>query len=186
MDDRKINSPERIAIEFVEAWNRRDAAGIASLFDDHADFVNVAGLWWHDRLAIERAHSYGLSTIFENSTLRLTIYRVRYVTDNVALVHARMRLTGQSPVDDIVSPGPRTTVFLFVAHKSENGSWSCAAAQNTDIVHGMETNVVDDFGNVRPADYRNRDNNNPDVIEQVGTGSFPASDPPSWTGTTAS
>lgn len=186
MNHRIINSPERIAIEFVEAWNRRDAAGIASLFDDSADFVNVAGLWWHDRASIEKAHAYGLSRIFEKSTLHLTIYRVRYVTESVALVHARMRLTGQSPVDDVVSPGARTSVFMFVAHKSANGNWSCAAAQNTDIVRGMETNVVDDKGNLRAANYRNRESDDRDIVEQAGASSFPASDPPSWTGTAAS
>ena len=44
---------------------------IAALFDPDAEFVNVVGLWWHDREAIRRAHAYGLTRIFQHSTLRI-------------------------------------------------------------------------------------------------------------------
>lgn len=151
-----IDSPERIPAAFVEAWNRRDADGIAALFDDDAEFVNVTGLWWHDREAIRRAHAYGLTRIFDRSTLRLGVVRVKHLSGDVAVVHARMTLTGQSPVAGVAKPGTRTNIFSFVVHRSPRG-WSCASAHNTDVVPNMETNVVDADGRLRAADYRERD-----------------------------
>lgn len=148
-----LDAPESIPAVFVEAWNRRDPDKLASIFDEDAEFVNVAGLWWHDREAIRRAHAYGLERIFNRSTLTLGTTRVRRLGGDVAVVHARMRLEGQTPVGDVARPGTRSNVFTFVVRKTPEG-WSCAAAHNTDVVPHMETNVVDEDGRLRPADYR--------------------------------
>lgn len=148
-----LDAPESIPVVFVEAWNRRDPDKLASIFDEDAEFVNVVGLWWHDREAIRRAHAYGLERIFDRSTLRLGVIRVKRLSDDAAVVHARMRLEGQTPVGDAADPGTRTNVFTFVVHRTPDG-WSCAAAHNTDVVPGMETLVVDAGGRLRPADYR--------------------------------
>ena len=138
---------------FAAAWNARDADGIAALFDEDAEFVNVVGLWWHDRAAIERAHAYGFERIFPDSTLELVRVKVKRLRADVAVVHARMRLTGQTSVAGVEAPRPRTNVFTFVVHRTAGG-WRCAAAHNTDVVPGVETNVVDESGRLRPVDYR--------------------------------
>ena len=148
-----FDRPERLPEIWVAAWNRRDPETLAALFDADAEFVNVTGLWWHDRAAILRAHRYGLSVIFRDSTLSLLRVTVKRLRDDVAVVHAKMRLTGQTPVAGIAQPRARTTVFSFVVHRTD-GRWSCASAQNTDVVPGMETNVVDDEGSFRSVDYR--------------------------------
>lgn len=153
MDYTPLDRPESIPAVFVEAWNRRDADGIAALFDDDAEFVNVTGLWWHDREAIRRAHAYGLERIFNRSTLRLGAVRVKRLADDVAVVHARMTLSGQTAAGDVARPGTRTNIFSFVVHRTPDG-WRCASAHNTDVVPGMETNVVDDEGRLRSVDYR--------------------------------
>ena len=148
-----LDTPESIPAAFVEAWARRDADALAALFDADAEFVNVTGLWWHDRQAIRKAHAYGLETIFSQSTLRVGSTRVKYLADDIAVVHARMSLSGQSAVGDVAQPGTRHNIFSFVVHKTPDG-WRCASAQNTDIVPGMETNVVDAQGRLRSVDYR--------------------------------
>ena len=153
MDDAPLDSPERLPHAFAAAWNRRDARALAALFDADAEFVNVVGLWWHGRAAIEHAHAYGLARIFDRSTLEVARVKVKPLGDDVAVVHARMRLAGQTPVAGVERPRPRTTVFTFVARRTPGG-WSCAAAQNTDVVPGMETNVVDEAGRLHAADYR--------------------------------
>ena len=150
-----VDAPERIPALFAEAWNARDPDGIAALFDEDAEFVNVVGLWWHDREAIRQAHAYGLTRIFDRSTLRVGAVRVKRLSDDVAVVHARMHLEAQTPVGDVVRPRARTNVFTFVARRTPDG-WRCAAAHNTDVVPGAETNVVDDAGRLRGADYRPR------------------------------
>jgi uncharacterized protein (TIGR02246 family) len=145
--------PEHIARLFVEAWNARDANAIAELFDEDADFVNVAGLWWHDRDAIRQAHAYGLERIFKHSTLTIVEIRVKPLGDDVAVVHARMSLAGQTPIGNVTHPGPRANVFSFVAHRVGTG-WRCAAAHNTDVVPHMETNIADESGTLTSANYR--------------------------------
>ena len=147
------DQPESIPQRFIEAWNQRDAKQLAALFDEEAEFVNVTGLWWHRREAIEQAHDYGLRTIFNQSTLSIIQTKVRYLAENVAVVHAKMKLTGQTPTTEVSSPGVRRTIFTFVVHR-EGEQWSCAAAQNTDIVPAMETHVRDEAGNLIPIDYR--------------------------------
>jgi len=151
-----LDQPERVPEVFVEAWNRRDARQIAALFDPGADFVNVTGLWWTNRAAIEKAHDYGLRTIFNNSTLTIIRTKVKYLNEDIAVVHAKMKLVGQTPTFEVANPGVRRTIFTFVVHQSE-GEWSCTAAQNTDIVPTMETHVRDEQGQLSAVDYRKSD-----------------------------
>lgn len=151
MSDPVAAHPAQVATLFTEAWNRRDPDALAALFDEDAEFVNVVGLWWHDREAIRRAHAYGLAHLFEHSSLRVVQTRVKHLSDAVAVVHARMRLEGQTPIDGVAAPGPRTNVFTFVVHRVDEGTgWRCAAAHNTDVVPHRETWVHDADGQLRP------------------------------------
>lgn len=155
MDYSPLDSPESIPKVFTEAWNNRDAKKIASLFDDDAEFINVTGLWWHNRKAIEKAHDYGLRTIFNHSTLTLIRTKVKYLNKDIAVVQAKMKLVGQTPIGDVVSPEQRRNLFTFVVHQVGR-CWSCASAQNTDIIPNMETQVRDENGHLIPVDYRKK------------------------------
>ena len=146
--------PQQIPSLFAEAWNSRDPDSLASLFEDDAEFVNVTGLWWHDRAAILKAHAYGLERIFSESKLSINETRVKQLSQDVAVVHARMTLSGQTPIGKIKQPGSRTNVFSFVTRRVGDG-WLCASAHNTDVVPHMETNIVDDDGAFRAANYQN-------------------------------
>lgn len=72
-----FDRPEDLPQLFVRAWNERWAETIAGLFAENAEFINVVGLWWHDRQAIFKAHDYGLKTIFNHSTLEVRQTKVR-------------------------------------------------------------------------------------------------------------
>lgn len=154
MANRRAQTPEAIPKLFVEAWNARDPDAIAALFDDDAEFVNVTGLWWHDRESIRGAHAYGLDRIFNESHLETVTVRVRWLSDDVAIVHAKMRLTGQTPIEGAGRPRPRRTIFSFTVQRREDGTWSCASAHNTDVVPGAETNMIDEEGRFRHVSYR--------------------------------
>lgn len=148
-----LKKPEDLPEKWVEAWNNRDAVAIANLFTEEAEFVNVVGLWWHDRKAIWKAHDYGLRVIFDNSDIQIRKVTVKKVTDDVAVVHARMKLTGQTAIDENADPGERKNVFSFVMKKETKG-WVCVSAHNTDVVPGKETNIIDESGKVKSVDYR--------------------------------
>lgn len=144
-------TPEDIPRRFADAWNRRDAQGLAALFAEDADFVNVVGLWWEDRGAIERAHHYGLTTFFRQSEIAARRVKVRRVGDDIAIIHTRWRLTGQLDRDGH-RLDPRTAIMVFVARRNSTG-WTVLAAHNVDSVPGAETNAVRD-GATAPVDYR--------------------------------
>lgn len=154
----EADSPESIPMIFIEAWNQRDASKLASLFDKDAEFINVTGLWWHNRAAIEKAHDYGLRTIFNQSTLKLIRTKVKYLTDDIAVVQSKMKLIGQTPTDEVSNPGIRRNIFTFVVHQS-GGKWACTSAHNTDIVPNMETHVRDKKGELKAVDYRKSNDN---------------------------
>lgn len=146
-----ITEPEEIPTRFAEGWNERDADKIAAIFEQDADFINVVGIWWENRDDIRKAHDYGLRVIFKDSKLKVGKVKVKHPAETVAVIHARMLLSGQSNVAGQTLQN-RQTLFMFVAHKNNNG-WCCVSAQNTDIVPGKETNANID-GSLKSVDYR--------------------------------
>ena len=146
-----LPDPQDMPDAFRDAWMARDADRLAALFAEDADFVNVVGLWWHDRPAIAAAHRYGLRTFFARSTLRIGRRGIRRIGTEAAVVHARMTLSGQRDRDGAPLPD-RRTVISFVMARAPCG-WHCVAAQNTDIHDNAETMIPGPDGPM-PADYR--------------------------------
>ena len=89
------SSPEDIPVLFARAWNDRDPDALALLFDEDAEFVNVTGLCWHDRESIRKAHADGLERVVDKSTLATGETKVKLLSPEVAVVHARMTLSGE-------------------------------------------------------------------------------------------
>jgi uncharacterized protein (TIGR02246 family) len=141
-------TPGVIPSLFVEAWNTRDPDALASLFDENAEFVNATGLWWHDRTSIRAAYAHGLARNLNDSSLAADEIRVKGLSADVAVVHARMTLSGQTSVGAVERPESRTSIVSFVVHRTGD-RWRCAAAHSTDVIPQMETNVVDDDGAYR-------------------------------------
>lgn len=147
-----IKKPQEIAERFAEAWNRYDAKQIANLFFEKADFVNVTGKWWDNKEDIFKAHDFGFRVIFKESHLEVITVKEKILSDDVAVVHARVRVSGQEK-KETAKAGKRETMFLFVVRKSE-GQWLCESAQNTDIIFGKQTNIRDDKGELKSVSYK--------------------------------
>ncbi len=146
-----LDTAEAFGLAFVNAWMARDGAALAALFAEDADFVNVVGIWWEDRKAIEKAHQYALDSFFGDSRLSLARVKQRVLGPDHVLLHLRLRLSGQrtpqgQPAAD------RTTILSVVLERRDNG-WLAVSAQNTDIVLGAETFVASKDG-LSPQDYR--------------------------------
>lgn len=84
-----MKHPEDIVRGWEEAWNAADADALAELFAEDAEFVNVVGLWWHDRERIRLSHAFGFSTIFPDSVITMGTPRVRLVGERAATVHSK-------------------------------------------------------------------------------------------------
>lgn len=125
-------SPDDLPALFAGAWNRHDMAALAGLFAEDADFVNVVGIWWRDRRAIEEAHAFAHRTFFRNSRLQIDEAAVKHLRPDLATVHSTWTLYGQEEPDGRAG-APRRGVLLLVASHEADG-WRIRTAQNTDIV----------------------------------------------------
>jgi len=125
-------SAKAVAVAFVDDWNRHDMKSFANLFAEDADFVNVIGLWWHGRAEIHKAHEAIHATRMKNSKLVATETAVRVLRPDVAVVHVRWQLSGDTGIDGMSLP-LRQGILSFVT-VSSGGQWLVSSAQNTDIV----------------------------------------------------
>lgn len=141
-----MENPQDVVGAWERAWNAADADAIADLFVADAEFVNVVGLWWHDRENIRGAHAFGFAKIFPNSRMRMEEPRVRLIGTGAAVVQSKWHLTGQvSPQGEPLAE--RSGIFTFVLEQQETG-WITVAAHNTDIEPGKQTraNTEDGLG----------------------------------------
>lgn len=154
MKYKPVRNANEVVDRFAEAWNNNNPDGIANLFYEHADFVNVTGKWWDNKTDIWKAHDFGLRVIFQHSKLEILKVKEKLLSKDVAVVHARIQVTGQTEKDGETA-GKRETMFLFVLRK-ENGIWLCESAQNTDIIFGKQTNIRDEKGNLKAVNYKEK------------------------------
>jgi uncharacterized protein (TIGR02246 family) len=135
------SSPEVIPSLFARAWNDRDSDALANLFDEDAEFVNIAGLCWHDRESIRKAHAGGVEDIFNKQRLATGETKVKLLSPGVAVVHARMTLSGEQAAEG----EPRPTVVSFVLHRAGD-RWLCASAHHTDVLPNTTTPALGQTG----------------------------------------
>lgn len=154
-----LNRPDDVAQAFAHAWSTANADGIAGLFVEDADFVNVVGIWWNTREQIRQGHTYGFKYMFPNSVMTLNKVIGRALGEDHSVVHAAWSMTGQ--ITPAGGPsGARSGIFSFVMAKQPAGNWLAVSAHNTDIVPGAQTHVASD-GTLRPESYKQRTTLNP-------------------------
>jgi uncharacterized protein (TIGR02246 family) len=117
--------------EFIDSWNQHDMRRLAALFAEDADFVDVFGNWFKDRLAIEQALSQRHATVFKDSLFTQRDFAVRFVKPDLAIVHLVIELRGAIDRQGQRLPpglGVITSVILSAA-----GRWQIIALQNTAV-----------------------------------------------------
>src|SRR5437660_1124337 len=123
----EAQSGDEAAIRKIEqmwddAWNRHDAKALAGLLAEDADFVNVNGTWHKGRAAFERlmvATHQGV--VFKDSTRTTVETDVKFLTPDIAVVHARWKISGDKNLDGTARE-PRNGVMTRVVAKRD-GRW---------------------------------------------------------------
>jgi uncharacterized protein (TIGR02246 family) len=113
-----------VIANLMRAWNVHDMHAFAEQFTDDASFVNVNGSWLRNAAQIEESHKVVHSTIFKASNAVITPAQVRFPQPDVAVVHAKWQITGDSR-----RPEPRDYVMTLVLRR-QSGAWKILAAQN--------------------------------------------------------
>ena len=111
------------------AWNKHDAAAMDQSFVEDCDFVNIFGEWisGHDNLV--KIHTALFAGPFRESYRRFTVEKIRFIRPDVAIVHARGRITDR---DGKLLEGDQGTIALLVMLK-ERGKWWVVTGQNTEV-----------------------------------------------------
>jgi uncharacterized protein (TIGR02246 family) len=110
----------------LDAWNRRDAAAYAALFDDGANVVGFDGSQMNGRSEIESTLA-GIFAHHQTASYVSIVREVRTLTPEVAILRAVVGMVppGQTDINPAVN-----AIQSLVAVK-RGGQWRIALFQNT-------------------------------------------------------
>lgn len=125
---KKLSQDETAIREIVKkmeaGWNAKDASREIPLYIEDVDYINSYGAFIKGREEIAEGHRRIYSTIYKDTTLTLTIEKIRFLRPDVAVVHVFNRLKKI----DKTSQGLMTLVIA-----KEGSEWKIAAQQITSI-----------------------------------------------------
>jgi uncharacterized protein (TIGR02246 family) len=115
-----------------DGWNRHDIAALADLFTDDADFVTVIGKWCKGRKEFYDYHVRLHQVMFKDSIWKTTETQIRFLSQDIAIVHVNWGITGDRDADGTPRNKPRDGILTQVIVK-QDGQWRIMASQNTNI-----------------------------------------------------
>jgi uncharacterized protein (TIGR02246 family) len=122
-DHRESQAAWGLIETFVAGWNAADAALLASVFAEDADFTAVNGLRLSGRALIRDGHEELLRTIFRGKTLAARLLSVRFLSGEIAVVEAEFSYPNG------ILPGVTRGLAQYVAVRSA-GRWEIAVFRN--------------------------------------------------------
>jgi uncharacterized protein (TIGR02246 family) len=146
-DDATVRS---FPMRMIDAWNAGDAAAFAAPFSDHADFIAFEGTHLKGRRAIVQFHQPLFDTTLKGTRLEGEVKLVRFLTPDIAVMHARAGtfLAGA----DFTIPS-RESMQLFVALR-RGGEWRVEAMLNARRLTLEQQLFADDFESLVPIEQR--------------------------------
>lgn len=112
-----------------EAWNRGDGFSYAALFTEDCDYIAFDGAHLTGRPANAKHHDILFDSVLYGSRLRLTGVTVRFITSELALMHAdgSVSMPWQSP-----DAPKRRSLHTYVVVRNDDG-WRIAAFQSARV-----------------------------------------------------
>ncbi len=115
--------------ELQDGWNQGDGQAYAAFFTEDADYIVVNGDYLKGRQAIAAAHQQLFETLFQGSRLEGFVKNIRFLSDDIALVH----LHGRPQIAGQPLPTPEQySIQTMVATRRADG-WRITSFQNTLI-----------------------------------------------------
>jgi uncharacterized protein (TIGR02246 family) len=113
------------------AWNRHDADALAELLVEDVDFINVTGAWFKSRAEFRERMAQTHRGVFKDSKRQTLETSVRFLSPDIAIVHARWEMSGLRNRDGSARE-PWQGIITRVVLK-RNGNWLVVAAHNIDL-----------------------------------------------------
>jgi uncharacterized protein (TIGR02246 family) len=101
--------------DFDQTWAKHDAKAIAAFYTEKADIVTETGQTFSGRDGIEQALSEGFDNTLKDSTLTVTVQKIRLIKPDVALVDS----------EALIKPGEgdSNTLHLVSLLVKQDGKW---------------------------------------------------------------
>jgi uncharacterized protein (TIGR02246 family) len=116
---------EQSANRFVEAFKRRDAAAIASLFTEAAEYVDASGMIFHGRSAIQ-AEFAATFAAGAPGTMQVKLTSIRPIAEGVLVEDGVSSFTPEGG-------GPASPTRYTATHvKQPDGKWLLASVRELD------------------------------------------------------
>jgi len=123
----------------VYSWNHHNYDDMKNYTTENTDWVNVVGMWWKGRKESQYAHQFYHNTIFKTSVGEKKSVAIRFITNDVAIVHVEWHFSDPNPPSPPLPPSPdgkplppnddlATLVFV-----KQNGKWLMTAGENVHI-----------------------------------------------------
>jgi uncharacterized protein (TIGR02246 family) len=124
-----------IVAEQASAWNEGDGKRYSSHVAQDVSFTNLFGMVMYGRDAFERRHSEILATFYKGTTKSHVIRRVRFVTQDVAIVDIDNEVRGVTSLPaGIAVPNDGTVkTQLMQILVRRDGHWWVEAYHNVDV-----------------------------------------------------
>jgi uncharacterized protein (TIGR02246 family) len=110
----------------VKGWAAGDPKAYAAVFTSDADYVTFLGSHYTGREAIAASYVPLFRKLLKGSRLQIDITRVRFLTPDVALIHANATVVKKARQRNRRNARVNTSVAARI-----DGRWRLAASQNT-------------------------------------------------------
>jgi len=125
-DEKALRDPFQ---EIKDGWNQGDGQAYAASFTEDADYIVWNGTHLKGRQAIAAALQQLFETRFQGSRLEGFIQHIRFLSDDIALVH----LHGRPQIPGQAVPAPEQySIQTLIGIRRADG-WRFTAFQNTLI-----------------------------------------------------
>jgi uncharacterized protein (TIGR02246 family) len=132
-------------------------ADMATYTTPDVSWVNIVGMWWRGRPAVQQAHQQIFDTIFKGVAFKPGAATVRAITPEVALVNMYCHVGAFYPPDGInhgTNKEGDADDLLTLVLVNKQGNWLLTAGQNTVVRASAAANdplVKNSPGNFNPA-----------------------------------
>ena len=118
-DKKEVNEVLQVPLDLDSMWNKRDAQGFASLFNDTADFRLQNGVWVKGKKEVEGFWGKNVFPAMSLTAKHTTNpWRIRFVSDNIVVGDGRLIINDTNEGEEkILLDGEGTMILKKTEHK---------------------------------------------------------------------
>jgi uncharacterized protein (TIGR02246 family) len=113
-----------------KGWNNASGETFASVFTDTHDFIVWNGYYFKGQNIEDntRTHDYIFSSMYKGTQLFLTVDKIRFIREDIALVHVFGSVVGKS---ETRPKDPQVLISMIVEKTNED--WKISSFHNLDL-----------------------------------------------------